>query len=175
MPSAKPTAIVQNCYIVSDLEQACVRFHEMLGVGPFIGGRAAVLHDHCYRGEPAAPISFRAVFVQSGDIVIELIQLVSAAPSAFHDMYGDGGEGLHHTAMFCSDYERERDALAAAGYPIASEFTVSFGARICYIDTRCILGHMMELYPPDPRIHAMYRRTREASEHWDGGDLIIPW
>ena len=147
----------------------------MLGIGPFIGGGSAVLDNHEYRGKPAPPINFRCVFVQSGDIVIELIQLVSSAPSAFHDMFRDGAQGLHHSAIFCSDYEAERDALVAAGYPVASEFTVSFGARICYVDTRPVLGHMLELYPPHPRIHAMYRRTWEAAESWDGRDLVVPW
>ncbi len=171
----KPAAIVQNCYIVADLEQACARFNEMLGVGPFLVGANSVLDDHFYRGEAAPPINFRGAFVQSGDIVIELIQLLSSTPSAFHDMFPDGAEGLHHTAMFCRDYEGERNAFVAAGYPVASEFTVSFGARICYVDTRPILGHMMELYPPHPRIHAMYSRTRQVSENWDGRDLMVPW
>jgi len=169
-------AIVQNCYIVADLEQACLRLHDMLGIGPFIvGGKNSVLGDHYYRGEPAPPVHFRGAFVQSGDIVIELIQLISSTPSAFHDMFGVGAEGLHHAAMFCGDYEVERDALVIAGYPVASEFTVSFGARICYVDTRPVFGHMLELYPPHPQIHEMYRRTREASENWDGRDLIVCW
>ncbi len=172
----KPAAIVQNCYIVADIEKACVRFHDMLGVGPFLlGGASSVLDNHCYRGEQAPPIKFRCAFVQSGDIVIELIQLFSATPSAFRDMFRDGAEGLHHAAIFCDDYERERDAFVAAGYPVASEFTVSFGARICFVDTRPMLGHMMELYPPHPQIYAMYSRTRQASEGWDGRDLIVPW
>ncbi len=172
----KAGAIVQNAYIVADLEEGCSRFHDMLGIGPFIvAGKNSVLEEHCYRGQQAPPIHFRGAFVQSGDIVIELVQLLSSTPSAFHDMFRGTAEGLHHTAMFCRDYDRERDALVAAGYPVASEFTVSFGARICYVDTRPVFGHMLELYPPHPQIHAMYRRTREASENWDGRNLIVPW
>ena len=81
--------------------------------------RAAFSTIICYRGEHAPPIKFRCAFVQSGDIVIELIQLFSATPSAFRDMFRDGAEGLHHAAIFCDDYERERDAFVAAGYPVA--------------------------------------------------------
>lgn len=167
--------IVQVCYIVDNLERECERFHQFLGIGPFLGGKKGVLDSHVYRGKAAPPIGIRGVFVQSGAIVIELVELVSDTPSAFHDMYPDGGHGVHHVAVFARDYETERDAIAAAGYPVVSEFTTRIGAKICYLDTRPLLGHMLELYPEDPAIRAMYRRTREAAENWDGRHLIMPW
>src|SRR5438270_246434 len=61
------------------------------------------------------------VFVQVGMLNVELIQVLSAAPSAFHDMYASGEQGLHHVAMFCDDYESQRDAWELAGHPVASE------------------------------------------------------
>jgi hypothetical protein len=120
-------------------------------------------------------VRLRGVFVQSGDLNIELIEILSDAPSAFHDMYPSGTEGFHHVAMFCADYERERDAWVEAGYPIASEFTVPWGAKICYIDARAHFGHMIELYPEDEIIRGMYRQARDAVEGWDGAQLIVPW
>jgi hypothetical protein len=77
--------------------------------------------------------------------------------------------------MFCDDYERERDGWVAAGYPVASEFSVPWGAKICYIDARPIFGHMIELYPEDPIIRDMYRQARDAVQGWDGTRLIVPW
>ena len=115
------------------------------------------------------------MFVQSGDLNIELVQLLSTTPSAFHDMYPDGGEGFHHVAMFCDDYALRRDAFVADGFEIASEFTVSFGARICYVDARASLGHMIELYPESDIIRGMYQQARDAARDWDSKDLIIPW
>ena len=128
--------IVQNCYVVRNLEEGCERLHRLYGIGPFVGGTQAELGDHFHRGRPAPPIVLRGVFVQSGELNIELVELVSTTPSAFHDMYANGRQGLHHVAMFCADYAAERDAFVAAGYPVASEFSVSFGAQICYIDAR---------------------------------------
>lgn len=167
--------IVQNCYVVPDLDHACAQMHQLYGIGPFLGGQPAELRDHVYRGRPAQPIRYRSVFVQSGELNVELIQPLSPAPSAFHDMFPDGGPGFHHVAVFCTDYASERDAFVAAGFPVASEFTAGVGAQICYIDARGVLGHMIELYPEHAAIRAKYRQTRDAAAAWDGSQLIIPW
>ena len=167
--------VVQNAYVVADLEEACAQFHKTYGIGPFIGGGEAELSDHVYRGTPADPIRIKGVFVQSGHMNIELVQVLSTGPCAFTDMYAHGQQGLHHAAMFCDDYERQRDALVAAGYPVVSEFKVVFGAQICYVDTRSLNGHFLELYPEDLIIRAMYEHARLASVDWDGkGPLIRP-
>lgn len=168
-------AIVQNCYVVRDLDEACARFHRLYGLGPFVGGGEGELAQHVYRGVPAAPIRIRGVFVQSGDLNVELIELRSSAPSAFHDMFDGGREGFHHNALFCADYEATRDAWVAQGYEIASEFVTGFGARICYIDARATHGHMVELYPESSVIRTMYRIAREAAQSWDRRALIVPW
>jgi hypothetical protein len=175
-PPRRPALeVVQNCYVVRDLEAACARFHDLYGIGPFVGGAEAELFDHVHRGRPAPPIRLRGVFVQSGPLNIELVEILSDGPSAFHDMFARGEEGFHHAAIFCDDYEATRDAWVAAGYPVASEFSVSFGARICYIDARRDLGHMIELYPEHPIIRDMYRQAREAPQGWDGTNLLVPW
>jgi hypothetical protein len=174
-PLLRRAQIVQNCYVVRDLEAACRRLHELYGIGPFVGGSRGELGDHVHRGRPAPPIVVRGVFVQSGDMNIELLELVSTTPSAFHDMYPNGQQGFHHVALFCADYAAERDAFVAAGCPVASEFTVSFGAQICYVDARETFGHMIELYPENAIIRGMYRQTREAAQGWDGRELIVPW
>lgn len=171
-----PAAIIQNCYVVRDLEEACARFHDRFGIGPFVGGTDSFeLGTHRYRGRDAEPVRIRGVMAQSGPLNIELVQVVSKGPSAFHDLFPDGGEGLHHVAMFCDDYARERDAWVAAGYPVASECDLILGATICYIDASRDLGHMIELYPENAVIRTMYRQVEAARESWDGRDLILPW
>jgi len=169
------SAIVQNAYVVRDLDDACRRFHRLHGLGPFVGGSTFELGGHVYRGRSAGAVSVRGVFVQSGPLNVELVQVLSGPPSAFHDMYSPGEEGFHHVAEFCDDYERQRDSWVAAGYPVASEFTLSWGAKICYIDARAGFGHMIELYPQDPVIRDMYRQAAEAPRVWSGAPLIIPW
>ncbi len=170
-----PSTIVQNAYVVRDLEEACARFHRLFGIGPFVGGSPFELANHVYRGRPADAVFVKGVFVQSGSHNLELLQVLSGPPSAFHDMFASGEAGFHHVAEFCDDYRQRRDAWIQAGYEVASEFTLSWGAQICYIDTRASLGHMIELYPEDPVIRDMYRQAREAPLRWTGTPLIVPW
>lgn len=168
-------AIVQNAYVVANLERACDRLNRLFGWGPFVGGGEGVLTDHVYRGAPAEPIRIRGVFVQSGDLNIELIELVSEAPSAFHDVFGDErNEGLHHCAIFAADYEGVRQRYADQGFPVVSEFSFA-DRRICYVDTRPLLGHMIEIYPDLPLIRAMYAQARDAALARPGELALLPW
>lgn len=166
---------VQICYVVPNLEQACADFHAMFGIGPFIGGGDVILDRHSYRGAAADPIVLRGVFGQSGDMNVELVELVSTGPSAFRDMFPGQQYGVHHAAIFCDDYVQVRDGFAARDMAVVSEFETDFGAKICYIDARGRMGHMLELYPENEIIRAMYARTRFEAEHWDRAKLIIPW
>ncbi|MEO7689073.1 MAG: VOC family protein [Sphingomonas sp.] len=175
MPPVPQLEIVQNCYVVRNLELACAQMHQAYGLGPFVGGGVAQLDDHIYRGKPAEPIRLRGVFVQSGNLNIELIELVSTTPSAFHDMFPDGQEGLHHVATFSPDYDRDQQRLVAMGFPVASEFTTVFGARICYLDARAAFGHMIEMYPENAVIRGMYAQTVRERDDWTGSPLIVPW
>lgn len=175
MHTATARSIVQNCYVVRDLDEACARFHALFGIGPFVGGAEVELSDHVYRGRVADPITLRGVFVQSGDLNIELVQLISTGASAFRDMFPRDEEGLHHAAMFADSYDDEKARWAEAGHPVVSEFTTGFGAKICYIDARAELGHFIELYPEHPTIRAMYSQTVEEARIWDGHNLIVPW
>ena len=168
-------SFVQNAYVVHDLDAACADLHRRFGWGPFLGGDPFELGGHMHRGRPAAPIRLRGVFVQAGELNVELIQLLSDGPSAFRDTFPHGGEGFHHVATFADDYPATRDRLVAEGFPVASEFDTGFGARICYLDSREALGHMIELYPEHPVIRSMYAQTREAAAAWDGRALIAPF
>ena len=174
--SSSPLQVVQNSYVVRDLDEACARFHRMYGIGPFLGGSEGELSQHSYRGRPAPPIRMRGVFVQSGDLNLELVQILSDGPDAFTDMYPDSREGLHHVAIFCPDYEAIRDGFVAEAMPIASEFHVALvDATICYIDARPALGHMIELYPENATIREMFAATKRAAATWDRRMLIQPW
>ncbi|MFM6854040.1 MAG: VOC family protein [Sphingopyxis sp.] len=140
-----------------------------------MGGTEFSLDNHVYRGQPAPPIPLRGAFAQSGELNIEVIQILSDTPSAFRDMFAAGQGGFHHAAMFCDDYEADKARFVASGMAVASEFTTNFGAKICYMDARDTLGHMIELYPQNAIIRAMYQQARDAALTWDGRSLIIPW
>jgi hypothetical protein len=170
-----PVTLVQMAFLVPNLEEGCAALNRAYGWGPFCGGSEGVLDDHSYRGEPADPIRIRGVFVQTGDINVEVIEVVSDAPSAFHEVLrADGQPVLHHCATFAADYEGVRDHFVAQGFPVVSEFGFA-GHRICYVDTRPLLGYMTEIYPELPLIRALYAEAREAAASRPGDAAIIPW
>jgi hypothetical protein len=173
--SILPVTLVQMAFLVPNLEEGCAALNRAYGWGPFLGGTEGVLADHVYRGQPADPIRIRGVFVQTGAINVEVIEVVSDAPSAFHEMLRDDGQPvLHHCATFAADYEGTRDHLVAQGYPVVSEFGFA-GRRICYVDTRPLLGYMTEIYPDLPVIRAMYAETVEATAARPGAADIRPF
>ena len=173
--SILPVTLVQMAFLVPDLEAGCAALNRAYGWGPFLGGSEGVLADHVYRGQPADPIRIRGVFVQSGEINVEVIEVVSDAPSAFHEMLrADGEPVLHHCATFAADYAGTRDHFVAQGFPVVSEFGFA-GHRICYVDTRRLLGFMTEVYPDLPVIRAMYAETVAAAAEHPGSPAITPF
>jgi hypothetical protein len=106
---------------------------------------------------------------------VEVIEVVSQGPSAFHEVLrADGQPVLHHCATFAADYEGTRDHFVAQGFPVVSEFGFA-GHRICYVDTRPLLGFMTEVYPELPIIRAMYAETVESTKARPGDPAISPW
>lgn len=173
--SILPVTLVQMAYLVLDLKVGCAALNRAYGWGPFLGGTEGVVTDHTYRGQPADPIRIRGVFVQTGDINVEVIEVVSDTPSAFHEMLPDDGQPvLHHCATFAADYAATRDHFAAQGYPVVSEFGFA-GRQICYVDTRPLLGYMTEIYPELPIIRAMYAEARDAAVARPGAADITPF
>lgn len=166
--------IIQNAYVVNDLQEAMERFTGIYGVGPYVILPDVKGENLTYRGEPSEMV-FSAAFVQTGDINIEFIVQHTDGPSAFRDMFAPGEEGFHHVALIADDYKAEIAAFEAAGYPVATEFT-SGGpdSGIAFIDTTSALGHMIELYQNPVGIKALYDVIRDAGENWDGETLIAP-
>jgi hypothetical protein len=176
MTSPLPLAgVVQNAYVVPDLTAACRRFHQLYNIGPFFRGPVHPLRDVRYRGAAAGPVVIEIACAQSGDVQVELITQSSAGPSAYRDVYAADEQGFHHAAVFTRDYEAEKQALVRAGYPVAMDMAGPGGSRICYVDTRAALGHMLELYPDLPALRAVYSFIREQAARWDGRELIQPF
>ncbi|RYD44444.1 MAG: hypothetical protein EOP83_31285 [Verrucomicrobiaceae bacterium] len=136
-----------------------------------MGGGMSELSGHSYRGQSAPPVNVKVAFVQSGELNLELIEVVGSENSAFRDMFGPGEEGFHHVGIFSEEPAAERARLERLGYPVASEF-VSERGTITFLDARSALGHMIELYSDDPIFPHVFEVTRAAAESWDGRNLF---
>ena len=161
--------IVQNAYVVTDVFESAARMTELVGAGPFFVIEHIALSECLYRGEPVE-FDHTSAYGQCGPIMIELVQQNNEGPSAFRDMYGPGEEGLHHVASFTDDFDAEVARYASMGYAAANLATTASGTRFAYIDTRALLGHMVEFYQDDATIRGFYAMVAAASDGWDGTD-----
>ena len=100
--------------------------------------------------------------------MVELVQQNNDAPSAIRDMYRADQFGIHHQASFASDLDSELARYEALGYPTAMRALTSAGVEFAMVDTRPLLGHMIELYPAGKRLTGFYAMVRAAAENWDG-------
>jgi hypothetical protein len=163
--------IIQNAYVVDNLQEAMERWTKLYGIGPWVILADVKGDNLTYRGEPSELV-FSAAFVQTGEINIELIEQHTDGPSAFRDMFAPGEEGFHHVAIISEDYEGDKARFEAAGCPVATEFSSGPDSGIAFVDTREKLGHMVELYQNEAAIIGLYSVIRQAAENWDGETLI---
>ncbi|MBI1181072.1 MAG: hypothetical protein GC201_10975 [Alphaproteobacteria bacterium] len=160
MSRLPPYEVIQNAYLVNDVDEAVGRLTRTAGYGPWMILRHVELPKVWYRGKPAV-VDMSAAFTQAGDVQIELIQQHNDAPSCYRDLYPKGKQGFHHTAMFVPDYEEAKKAYEDAGCPCAQLFELPDGGLAAYMDTSAVNGHMIEIYKESEGIRALYRMVRE--------------
>ena len=164
--------LIQTAYHVRDLDEAITRWHRLLGIGPFFVRRHIVLSEVRYRGTPTT-LDISAAYVQAGPIQLELVMQHDDTPSGFRDMYAADEEGMHHMAVMPDDQPALLAHYAALGFPVTTELVTASGRGAAYVDTRPMLGHMLEIYRPGDALRALYREVADAAARWDRRQLMI--
>ncbi|MCE2880466.1 MAG: VOC family protein [Comamonadaceae bacterium] len=165
-------SIVQNAYVVQDIDQAIQRWHRLWGLGPFLVRRHMAMAEVRYRGQ-LSQLDISAAFAQAGPIQVELLQQHCQTPSAFRDMFAGQGEGLHHVAVQVTDPEALLDRYRSCGLARASELRTAGGRGAVLVDTRPLVGHMTEVYLSPDATRAFYQQVAQAAAAWDGREIII--
>jgi Glyoxalase/Bleomycin resistance protein/Dioxygenase superfamily len=89
--------IMQNSWVVRDIEVTMRQWLRTAGVGPFFVVKDITLEDQIYRGKPAAKsIDVTFALAQAGDIQIELVQQHNDVRSAYRDTVPAGHCAFHH-------------------------------------------------------------------------------
>lgn len=170
MSAAAVTGIVQTAWVVADLDRAMDRWTTTFGVGPWFCSREVKVDDARYRGAPTA-LRFAGAVTQAGSVQVELIHQLDDSPSCYRDLYRAGEEGLHHVAVFATDFDAEIARYEALGLEVAFS-GVSRGMRFGYVDTSATLGHMVEVLEDVPSIRARFAAVADAADQWDGTDPV---
>lgn len=166
--AAPALPLSQSAWVVANLEQAIEGWLAM-GVGPFFTFLVD-LPDALYRGK-TTPLCFRVALAQAGEVQIELIQQLSAGPSAYRDVIPEGTSGFHHVCRALGAYDEMLEQLRALGVEVATEAMVG-DARFCYIDTRAYTGCMLELVDESAVGTALNALVRDGATNWDGSDPV---
>ena len=161
----------QLAYKVNDLEAAAEAHHRQFGSGPFFVLRHVALASSQHRGVERA-FDHSSAYGQWGSVMVELVVQHNSDPSALHDMFPHGAEGLHHAALFVDDLDAAIARFAAGGAPLAQLSVTAGETAFAFVDTRASLGHMLELYEPTVQLTGFYDFVAEAAKGWDGRDLL---
>jgi hypothetical protein len=164
--------MVQNGWIVDDLQAAVKKWIDFYGVGPFWISEKVVPDNVLYRGTPAH-LEMSVALAHAGNVQIELIQQKSDGPSAYRDQFNPGQGGFHHACYHSDDYDADKALFEANGYVAATEGSIYGGElRFAYFDTRADFGIFTEIVTPNEAFRASNQKLKDASENWDGKDPI---
>ena len=176
MRSTLPTrrAVMQQGWVVNDLEAAAHRWSRALGIGPFFVGEfpPEVFGGLRYRGG-AGELTMRTAIAFSGDQQIELIQPLGDAPNAYRDMFPAGREGFHHVCFWSDDMDADLAHYARQGAATVNVGVMAGGPRFAYVDTRAQLGCMTELLEPHPMVVGLFARWQASAAAWDGRGPLL--
>ncbi len=170
----KPTdrTIFQNAWVVTDVEAACMKWVNEMGVGPFfITDYTPEMFDSItYRGAPAE-LSMRIGIAQAGPVQIELIQPLTEQ-CAYRDSVVEGESGFHHMCVWTHDFDADYQYFERLGYQAANTGRIGETTQFAYFDTRPLMGCMMEVVTYSDATAARFKEFANAAEGWDGSNPL---
>jgi hypothetical protein len=123
--------VIQNGYVVRNIEAAMRHWIDVLGVGPWFYIEHLPVSDFQYKGQPS-PVDVSLALANSGTLQIELIQQRNDAPSLYRDFLQAGHEGLQHLGYGTREFETDLARLLAMGYTVGHAGSVSGRGRFVY-------------------------------------------
>jgi hypothetical protein len=136
----------QLAYVTRDIEAAAQQMVERSGLEAFTFHH---IDMPCF-GRRESCVA-RIAISWNGTRQIELIEPLSGAVELYRDALPPSGTAaaFHHVGIKVqggvADWEARRDAMSAAGFPIALQGGLEERVRFAYFDLRDTLGHHVEL------------------------------
>jgi catechol 2,3-dioxygenase-like lactoylglutathione lyase family enzyme len=165
--------VIQNAFVVEDLDEAAAFWTAQFGAGPFF-----VLRDYGFDRAVmnGAPVDVRmsVAFGQCGPLQIELIQPTVGTDDSPFGTPGDPAVlGFNHVAVMPSDADVFIEQCAADGLECTFRGWTGRGSRMSFIDARERLGCYIEVYENRDNVGPLYERVRAAADGWDGIDRPV--
>ena len=159
--------IMQNGFVVEDLDAAIDHWVRVMNVGPFFVLEHIPFVDTFFRGEPL-DIDLNVAIAYSGEIQIELIEQLNDAPSIYTEFAKSGRYGLQHMGVMTDSVADHLARLEPLGIRPVQHGATAAGAKFAYVDTDVTPGFMIELIESNEMMTGAFRMIYEASKHWDG-------
>jgi catechol 2,3-dioxygenase-like lactoylglutathione lyase family enzyme len=158
--------VMQACWSVPDIREACRKWTETMGIGPFYLFENLHVDSVNYRGTPTST-TFSIAMAQAGGIQIELVEQHCDNPSAYRDLVAKGANGFHHIAIYVEDYDAALKHYTDKGFVAAIDGC--FGEmRFAYVDTSAAIGCMVEIIEHHSIQDEIFARVIEGAANWDG-------
>ncbi|MEM1051974.1 MAG: VOC family protein [Pseudomonadota bacterium] len=170
---ARKLPVCQLAYFVSNLEAAATAHSASFASGPFFIFRNVPLAKSVHRGVERV-FDHSSAYGQWGDVMVEFVEVHSAEPSAFTDVFPAGSRrhGLHHTAVMVENLAASIDQFEQMKMPLAQLSETTTGTEFAFMDATNSLGHMIELYEASEGLVGFYDLVKDAARNWDGSGLI---
>lgn len=160
--------IVQNGYVVADLDDAIRFWIEHTGIGPWTVFRNVTL-DGTYRGTDTS-VTFDVAMGYSGDLQIELMAISSSTPSPYANDDGSPKLGHHHVARLSDDLEADVDAAVDRGLRVLFR-AGNEATRVAYLESPEQPGLVFE-YIQGHGMREMLDAGIAAARDWDGTNPV---
>ena len=166
--------VMQNAFVVPDLQQALDHWTRVMGVGPFYLFEKIEFAELIFRGRPAHNIDITVAIGYWGDLQIELIQQHNDAPSIYTEFPARTTGGLQHMGVISESVARDLAALSARGIEPIQHGVTTAGLRFAYVSTDFHPGGMIELIEANPQALRFFEKMRSTAVDWDGKDPVRP-
>lgn len=163
--------VMQNAFVVPDMESAIAHWTQVMGVGPFFLFERVAFSEYVFRGRAAPPIDLTIAIAYWEDLQIELIRQLDDSPSVYTEFQGAHGSGMHHMGVMSQALDADLAELARRGVQPVQRGSLP-GMRFAYVATDHHAGGMVELIEASRGARALFERMRDASRSWDGRDPV---
>jgi len=159
--------LVQNGFVVRDLEAAVAHWSGTVGIGPFFLLEHIPFGQVFFRGAPLQ-LDMSVAIAQWGEVQIELIVQHDAAPSIYTEFAQRHAQGLQHVGVMTQSLDQHLERLRPLGIEPVQWGATATGMRFAYVNTDAYPGAMIELIETGPAVEAFFGMVRGAAAGWDG-------
>lgn len=163
--------VMQNGFVVRDLDAAIDHWVRVMNVGPFFLFDHIAFKESWFRGQPVE-LDLTVAIAYSGEIQIELIHQHNDTPSIYTDFTHRGLYGLQHMGVMTESVAEHLARLQPLGIHPVQHGETAAGARFAYLDTDVIPGFMIELIEASPMMVGAFRMIYDAAQSWDGRERV---